>query len=82
MKHQQTETQPAPKGAARAKPGRSARKGNGEVGITSDNSREALIRQRAYFLYEARQFEDGHELEDWLLAEAQVSQQAPGQPAG
>lgn len=79
MKHQQTETQPAPKGAAKAKPGRSTRKGNGGGEMVSGNGREELIRQQAYFLYEARQFEDGHELEDWLQAEALVSQQASGQ---
>jgi hypothetical protein len=33
---------------------------------------EQQIRQRAYQLYEARGREDGHELEDWLNAEAEV----------
>lgn len=32
------------------------------------------IRRRAYELYEQRGKEDGHELEDWLQAEAEVSQ--------
>jgi hypothetical protein len=36
---------------------------------------EQQIRQRAYQLYEARGREDGHELEDWLRAEEQVTQQ-------
>ena len=31
-----------------------------------------MIRQTAYCFYAARNYEDGHELEDWLLAEAQV----------
>ena len=30
------------------------------------------IRSRAYALYESRGREDGHELDDWLLAEQQV----------
>jgi hypothetical protein len=30
------------------------------------------IRQRAYELYEARGRENGHEVEDWLQAEAEV----------
>lgn len=30
------------------------------------------IRQRAYELYEAREKQDGHELDDWLLAESEV----------
>ncbi len=33
------------------------------------------IRQRAYELYEAREREDGHELDDWLQAESEVMQQ-------
>ena len=33
---------------------------------------EDQIRQRAYQLYEARGREDGHELEDWLRAEAEL----------
>lgn len=34
------------------------------------------IRQAAYVLYEARGGADGHELEDWLKAEAEVDAQA------
>ncbi len=33
---------------------------------------EGEIRQRAYELYEARGREDGHELDDWLQAEAEI----------
>lgn len=32
------------------------------------------IAERAYYKAEARGFEPGHELEDWLAAEAEVSQ--------
>jgi DUF2934 family protein len=32
------------------------------------------IRQRAYELYELRGRDDGHELDDWLLAESQLIQ--------
>ena len=31
------------------------------------------IRMRAYELYEARGREDGHELEDWLRAEEEIT---------
>ena len=31
------------------------------------------IRRRAYELYEARGREDGHDLEDWLLAEEEIN---------
>ncbi len=34
--------------------------------------REEQIRRRAYELYEARGREDGHELDDWLQAEAEI----------
>jgi len=33
---------------------------------------EELIRQRAYELYEQRGREDGHALDDWLAAEAEI----------
>jgi len=33
------------------------------------------IRQRAYELYEAREKQDGHELDDWLLAESEVMEE-------
>jgi hypothetical protein len=33
------------------------------------------IRSRAYDLYEQRGREDGHDLEDWLQAESEVTQQ-------
>ncbi|PYX89359.1 MAG: hypothetical protein DMG67_15255 [Acidobacteria bacterium] len=34
---------------------------------------EDQIRLRAYELYEARGREDGHELEDWLRAEEEIT---------
>lgn len=46
-----------------------------EEPVTGDLAIEQLdrIRQRAYELYVARGQEDGHELEDWLQAEAEIS---------
>jgi len=41
---------------------------------------EEQIRRRAYELYEARGREDGHDLEDWLRAEAEVAG-SPAMPA-
>jgi hypothetical protein len=35
---------------------------------------EYQIRLRAYQLYEARGREDGHELDDWLRAEEEITQ--------
>jgi Protein of unknown function (DUF2934) len=43
----------------------------------SPPSLEEQIRQRAYELYEERDSEDGHELEDWLRAEEEITQQKP-----
>jgi hypothetical protein len=43
--------------------------------VTSDPQElEHEIRVRAQELYEARGREDGHELDDWLRAEAEVMQ--------
>jgi len=49
-------------------------------------SREEHIRQSAYALYEARGRVDGHDVDDWLIAEAQwihaqpLSDAEPAQP--
>ena len=46
-----------------------------EASLASDPADEqhAQIRQRAYDLYVARGQEDGHDLEDWVQAEAEIS---------
>ncbi len=38
-------------------------------------SLEPQIRLRAYELYEARSRKDGHDLDDWLQAEAELTEQ-------
>ena len=40
--------------------------------IPDPTEREEQIRLRAYALYEARGREDGHDLDDWLRAEAEI----------
>jgi hypothetical protein len=42
--------------------------------ISGDTSEEQLekIRRRAHELFEARGREEGHDLEDWLQAEAEI----------
>ena len=42
---------------------------------------EHQIRLRAQELYEARGREDGHELDDWLRAEAEITQKKVGTAA-
>ena len=42
---------------------------------------EDLIRVRAYHLYENRGGEDGHDVDDWLQAEAEVLGKKPASPA-
>jgi hypothetical protein len=45
----------------------------GDPNVSSLEQTEQLIRQRAYSYYEERGFENGHELDDWLRAEAEVN---------
>ncbi len=40
----------------------------------SDQERYEMIQRHAYFLAEARNFEPGHELEDWIAAERFVDE--------
>ena len=40
-------------------------------GIDRLEQREALIREAAYYQYAKRGYAPGHELEDWLAAEAE-----------
>ena len=39
----------------------------------TDPNLEEQIRRRAYELYQARAREDGHDVEDWLDAEAEIA---------
>lgn len=41
-----------------------------------DQNLEEEIRRRAYELYEERGRDDGHDLEDWLRAEAEITSMA------
>ncbi|HLH36351.1 MAG TPA: DUF2934 domain-containing protein [Alloacidobacterium sp.] len=43
------------------------------IAATPSEELEARIRQRAHELYEARGGEDGHDIEDWLQAEAEIN---------
>jgi DUF2934 family protein len=43
--------------------------------------RDALIAEIAYFRAQRRGFEPGHELEDWLAAEAEVDRRVTGSGA-
>ena len=44
-----------------------------EISELQEFELEYQIRLRAYQLYEARGREDGHELEDWLRAEEEIT---------
>jgi hypothetical protein len=44
--------------------------------IVTDPKLEEEIRGRAYALYEQRGREDGHDIDDWLRAEAELIAQA------
>ncbi|MCX7086825.1 MAG: DUF2934 domain-containing protein [Methylococcales bacterium] len=41
--------------------------------VICDAERDAKIAELAYYKAESRQFEPGHELEDWLTAEGEYS---------
>ena len=49
----------------------------GSLELTEDS-----IRQRAYELYAERGFEHGHDMDDWLQAEAEVMSRKPISGAG
>ena len=81
MKHPHTTAHASTDVAVKKKPARSGKKGNGEdrnaVDLkagASDQERDEIIRQTAYSFYEARGYVGGYDLDDWLQAEAKVSQ--------
>jgi hypothetical protein len=47
----------------------------------AEPSREEKIRLRAHALYEERGREDGHDVDDWLRAEAELTTKAVGTAA-
>lgn len=49
--------------------------------VVADPSLEEKIRLRAYALYEERGREDGHDVDDWLRAEAELTAKAVGTAA-
>ncbi len=49
------------------------------VAVIPHPAREQLIREAAYHHAEARGFEPGHELDDWLVAEAEVDERLSGE---
>jgi hypothetical protein len=42
--------------------------------LVSDSERQAMIEMESYLRAERRNFEPGHEMEDWAAAEAQVNE--------
>jgi Protein of unknown function (DUF2934) len=59
-------------GAMRGK--RSREKKPSRARISDPTRRRALIAEAAYYRAQRRGFEPGHELEDWLQAEAELKQ--------
>ena len=49
-----------------------AKPDEGSLELTED-----LIRIRAYYFYEKRGCEHGHDVEDWILAEAEITGKKP-----
>jgi hypothetical protein len=87
MKQQQQKPAGATSVRARAKPPA----GNGKAApddtvdrstpTAAGNGRDAFIRESAYAFYEARGRVDGHALEDWLKAEAELDHPLAGSGA-
>ena len=76
MKHHQTAHNTPREVAAKKKPVDSMKKqhgANSSQPTALSDGHEEMVRQTAYFLYESRSREDGHELDDWLQAEAQLA---------
>lgn len=46
-------------------------------GTFSLEQREAMIREAAYYQYEKRGYTPGHDLDDWLAAEAEFERRTP-----
>ena len=54
--------------------GRRSRQHNAAAARARDPAqRRAMIAEAAYYHAERRHFEPGHELDDWLLAEAEIT---------
>ena len=49
--------------------------------VVADPNLEERIRLRAYTVYEERGKEDGHDVDDWLRAEAELTGKAAGTAA-
>ena len=83
MKHQHSSqvakppVHAAPK--VRARPARASKALAPRMDESAD-SRDSAIRETAYAFYEARGRVDGHELDDWLEAEAEVDRAAVADP--
>ena len=79
MKHQHSAPVAKPPAHAaprvRATPARADKRPRPRTGDSVD-SRDQAIRETAYAFYEARGRLDGHELEDWFQAEAEVDRAA------
>lgn len=55
-----------------ARPKKHARTGKAKSRAVSAQERQRMISEAAYFIAEQRHFRPGSELDDWLLAEAQI----------
>lgn len=79
MKNQATASPAKPKPTPRSKPLPTLKKGNGPLAsasVSNGQDHDEIIRQTAYFLYESRRCEGGHDIDDWLEAEALVASQS------
>ena len=83
MKNQASTSPAKSKPTPRSKPLPTLKKGNGpavSVSVSNGQDHDEIVRQTAYFLYESRRCEGGHDLDDWLQAEALIASQSQTSP--
>jgi hypothetical protein len=75
MPREKNPTSPSPGKAAPRKTVTRKKPAAGIAGFVDPGQRTALISKAAYFRAQRRGFAPGHEMEDWLAAEAEVDSQ-------
>ena len=69
-----TRSEEEPKKVSKKKVGKKAAARKAPARRVSDQERYEMIQRHAYFLAEARNFEPGHEMADWIEAERFVDE--------
>lgn len=79
-KSRNTTTTAAPAAPGKTPAAKRPVKGGAAPKPTAGAEREMMVRMAAYFRAERRGFAPGYEIEDWLAAEAEVTERASAAP--